>query len=172
MRVNRFVSSFRVIVHTVCVSMVCGTAYIHWELHFYQNCHFITKINCINELTVKLFKINFYSLSLTCVYYDWSVPDTDRGVASETVAAAKVQHMFLLKIVSAAAAVHKPQQRADRYQDAASSSSAHFISQEHAAGPSRTHCFVVFEMFSHFSCKTTHAVWAFYSQLFWEMHLK
>lgn len=132
----------------VCVSMVCGTAYIHWELHFYQNCHFIIKINCINELTVKLFKINVYTLSLTCVYYDRSVPDTHRGVASETVAAAKVQHMFLFKTVSAAAAVHKPQQRAERYQDAASSSSAHFISQEHAAGLSQTHCFVVFEKFT------------------------
>lgn len=30
----------------VCVSMVCGTTCIHWELDFYQKCFFITKINC------------------------------------------------------------------------------------------------------------------------------
>lgn len=99
----------------------------------------------------------------------------------------KVQHMFLLKTVSAAAAVHKPQQRADRYQDTLQATQMHtlFHKNMRQAGVGgialwlQPKCFifqhdiiiffVLIWIFSLFGCKK--GAVCFYSCLFWEVDL-
>lgn len=86
--------------------------------------------------------IEVLCLGLACV------PDTEQD-------AAEVLHMFLLHMVSAAAAVHKPQQRADHCRQLRCT--LHFT---RACGRVRRLALwwqpkcCLFQMFSHFSCKT------------------